>query len=120
MDSDKVLSEIKRDCKKLGIYKIEFLKAYKMTADLIVQYETAKEQFKESGYQTVVVSGDKFQKNPIINVLESLRKDILNYLNAIGLTASSFKKFDELQTDSDDSTLVTNLAKLLNKYDGKK
>ena len=74
--------------KKLGTYKREYDPVIDIYSELSEQYNRLTSQFKESHYRDFEVStaygGSK--KSPLVSTLESLRKDILQYASALGLT----------------------------------
>ena len=67
-------------------------------SQLMEQYDTLTCAFEESGwaYETSTATGTK--KAPIVTTLESLRKDVLAYLSALGLTPAGAKKLDAAAT----------------------
>ena len=81
----------------LGVYKPEFETTIKIYAGLVDQYTALSRQFKKVKYEVTEKTGysDNSKKSPIVNTLESLRKDILAYSNALGLTPSGLKKLND-------------------------
>ena len=79
-------SETRRHMKALGTYRKEYEPAIAALADMRRQYARLTKEFEEGGYRysELTMSGSK--KAPIVTTLESLRKDILSYMNALGLT----------------------------------
>ena len=83
----------------LGIYKPEFDVTIQVYAGLVEQYQALEKEFKKSKFTVVEKTGysDNAKKAPIVATLENLRKDILSYSNALGLTPSGLRKIsDEL------------------------
>jgi P27 family predicted phage terminase small subunit len=78
----------------LDIYQEEFDETISMLAGLQVQYEILVQQLRTSDYAVLERTGysSAKKKNPMITVMETLRKDILAYSNALGLTPSGLKK----------------------------
>ena len=74
--------------KKLGTYKREYEPVIDIYSELSEQYNRLTSKFKESNYKDFEVStadgGSK--KSALVSTLESLRKDILQYASALGLT----------------------------------
>ena len=77
---------LRKSMKQLGTYRPEYESAIAIAAQLMEQYDTLTRAFEESGwaYETSTATGTK--KAPIVTTLESLRKDVLAYLSALGLT----------------------------------
>ena len=69
---------LRKSMKQLGTYRPEYESAIAIAAQLMEQYDT--------------------QKAPIVTTLESLRKDVLTYLSALGLTPAGAKKLDAAAT----------------------
>jgi phage terminase small subunit len=80
--------------KALEIYQPEFDVTIKIYAGLIEQYQALEKEFKKTKFQVVEKTGysDNTKKNPLVVSMESLRKDILAYSNALGLTPAGLKK----------------------------
>ena len=74
--------------KKLGTYKREYDPVIDIYSELSEQYNRLTVKFKDSNYEKFEVDtadgGSK--KSPLVSTLESLRKDILQYASALGLT----------------------------------
>ncbi len=86
----------------LNIYKPEFNITISIYAGLVEQYQMLEKEFKKSKFTVVEKTGysDNTKKSPMVGTLESLRKDILAYSNALGLTPSGLKKLnDEMNKD---------------------
>jgi P27 family predicted phage terminase small subunit len=83
--------------KKLGVYKPEFDTTIQIYCSLIDQYQTLEKNFKKTKFTVVENTGysDNKKKNPLVGSLESLRKDILAYSNALGLTPAGLKKIND-------------------------
>ena len=72
--------------KAIGVYKEEFEPTITIYAQLQEERDTLQAEYKEGGYQFDVATASGKKKAPIVTTLESLRKDILNYADALGLT----------------------------------
>ena len=88
-------SEIRRHMKSLGLYRKEYEPAIQTLAGMRRQYDALMDMFEESGYEYSEATAQGRKKAPIVTTLESLRKDILSYMNALGLTPRG-----AVQTDS--------------------
>lgn len=89
---------IKKKMQELGTYRKEFDQAIVILVQLQKQYDTLTEIFEKSGYAYEVSTEQGSKKAPIVTTLESLRKDILSYMNALGLTPIGLKN---LKTTAD-------------------
>lgn len=83
--------------KRLGVYKPEFDITIGIYCSLVDQYKALEKEFKMSKFTVVEETGysDNKKKHPIVGSLESLRKDILAYSNALGLTPAGLKKIND-------------------------
>lgn len=89
---------LRKSMQKMCTYRPEYENATAIAAQLMEQYDVLTRAFEESGwaYETSTAAGTK--KAPIVTTLESLRKDILAYLSALGLTPAGAKKLDAAAT----------------------
>ena len=78
--------EIRKHMQNLETYKPEYEPAIRILAGMRKQYDILMLQFEEGGYQYSELTDSGSKKAPIVTTLESLRKDILSYMNALGLT----------------------------------
>lgn len=101
---------------QLGIYKPEFDLTINIYAGLIDQYKQLEKDFKKSKFSVVENTGysDNKKKNPLVGSMESLRKDILAYSNALGLTPSGLKKIKEKA--GDENKKLSKLEMALNNF----
>lgn len=81
--------------KNLGIYKPEFEPTIEIYAQLMIQLKALEAKYKKSKYQFEVPTSTGAKKAPIVTTLETLRKDILVYANALGLTPLGLVKFND-------------------------
>lgn len=88
-------AEIRRHMKSLGVYRKEYEPAILTLADISRQYDILTKQFADGGYQFAELTETGSKKAPIVTTLESLRKDKLSYMNALGMTPRG-----AVQTDS--------------------
>ncbi|MNW36752.1 Phage terminase, small subunit [compost metagenome] len=94
------------DMKELGVYKSQFGRMIDLYSELIHQFLTLNEKFKNEGYQyeSYTAAGGA-KKSAIVATLESLRKDILAYSNQLCLNPKSFETVTVVET-SKKSTLA--------------
>lgn len=88
-------AEIRRHMKSLGLYRKEYEPAILTLADISRQYDVLTKQFADGGYQFAELTETGSKKAPIVTTLESLRKDKLSFMNALGMTPRG-----AVQTDS--------------------
>lgn len=104
------------DMKNLGIFKPEFAPQIEIYAQLMTQRDALEKKYKASGYEFQVQTTTGYKKAPIVTTLETLRKDILVYANALGLTPQGLSKFDdkafERKAASGLETALKDLSKL--------
>lgn len=81
----------------LETYKPEFDLTISIYASLVDQYQQLEKEFRKSKFSVVEDTGysDNKKKHPLVGSMESLRKDILAYANALGLTPAGLKKISE-------------------------
>lgn len=86
--------EIRRSMENMGTYRREYDRAIAMLARLMEQYDALDAKFVAGGMQYEVQTAQGTKKAPIVTTLEALRRDILNYLSALGLTPAGAKRID--------------------------
>ena len=93
----KITIDTINNMKTLGVYKPEFDISINIYASIVEQYQTLEKEFKKSKFTVIEKTGysDNAKKAPIVATLENLRKDILSYSNALGLTPSGLKKIND-------------------------
>lgn len=91
----KIAKTTVKGMQKLGIYKEEFDPFIEIYAGLCAQYKTISADFTESSYDFTELTETGSKKAPIVTTLESLRKDIIAYATALGLTPSGLRKINE-------------------------
>jgi phage terminase small subunit len=96
----KIINQTKENMIALDIYKPEFDTTISIYAGLVEQYQAIEKEFKKSKFTVVEKTGysDNAKKSPMVASLESLRKDILAYSNALGLTPAGLKKIKDKNT----------------------
>ncbi len=83
----------------LGIYQPEFDTTISIYCGLVEQYQALEKEFKKTKFTVVENTGysENKKRAPIVATLESLRKDILQYSNHLGLTPAGYKKIRDEQ-----------------------
>ena len=104
-----------QNMKKLNVYKAEYDAVIDTYSELREQYELYTKELKNKGYKysEYTFSGGE-KKSPLIAVLETLRKDILQYSIQLGLTPAGLKKINEKNEDESKKNL---LAEALSKIE---
>ena len=92
--------QIQRRMERLGTYKEEYEGAIEILARLQRQYDALDKKFEGDGYPFEVETAQGTKKAPIVTTLESLRKDILSYMNALGLTPKMGMQIDAPAKDA--------------------
>lgn len=82
--------------KSLGTYKEEFDEIIEIYAGLLHQYKTFEKRFEDSGYvieeeYTNKAGATNMRKVPLYTAMESLRKDLANYSDRLGLNVKSLE-----------------------------
>lgn len=105
-------TRVVRAMKAMGTYRKEFDLAIGVLANLLEQYDKLNQLYMDEGmpYYDNTQQGKK--KSPIVTTLESLRKDILAYETALGLTPAGAKKIDGQPADEGESPLIKALVRL--------
>ena len=107
---------IKKKMQALGTYRKEFDQAIMILVQLQKQYDALTEIFENSGYEYEVSTEQGSKKAPIVTTLESLRKDMLSYMNALGLTPIGLKNLktaaDPPKKEEEADPFAAALAKL--------
>lgn len=94
-------SEIRKSMNNLGTYKAEYEPAIRILAGMRKQYDIIVKEFEEGGFRYSEQTEQGSKKAPIITTMESLRKDILSYMNALGLVprvAGQIKELPQKET----------------------
>lgn len=87
-------NEIRKHMQSLDTYKAEYEPAIHILAGMRKQYDILNMQFELGGYKYSEFTESGSKKAPIVTTLESLRKDILSYMNALGLTPKMGMQID--------------------------
>lgn len=91
--------------KQLGTYKPEFDEIIHVYGGLLHQYKVFEKKFEESGYKieeayTNKAGATNMRKVPLYTAMESLRKDLANYSDRLGLNVKAMEgiSVDKVQT----------------------
>jgi phage terminase small subunit len=111
----KIATQTKENMIALGIYKPEFDTTIAVYADLVEQYQAIGKEFKKTKFTVVEKTGysDNAKKSPMVTSLECLRKDILAYSNALGLTPAGLKKIQDRTGEKNNSKKQSKLETAL-------
>ena len=104
MAENNYASEIRRHMKSLGLYRKEYEPAILTLADINRQYDVLTKRFEEGGYRFAELTETGSKKAPIVTTLESLRKDKLSYMNALGMTPRGAVQTDSVTPKKDKKT----------------
>lgn len=82
----------------LGTYRQEYDTIITVYVDMLEQYAIARDRFTSGGQQYAVAGANgQDKKNPILTTMESLRRDILAYSNALKLNPKEYDKVIEMK-----------------------
>jgi phage terminase small subunit len=95
----KLIKDTKEKMKSLGVYQPEFDTSIEIYCSLIEQYKMHEKDLKKQKLQLVDSPGlRKFSnEEQLLKALEKLRKDILAYSTALGLTPAALKRINAKQ-----------------------
>lgn len=79
----------------LGTYKKEFDESIDRYVALQKEYKQIYKQYVADGYQCTVETSAGVKKSPIVTTLESLRRDLLQLEESLGLTPRGLLKLNE-------------------------
>jgi len=107
--------DTKENLRSLGIYEPEFDVMISIYCSLIEQYKAIEKDFKKSKFEVMEKTGysDNRKKNPMVGSMEALRKDILSYANALGLTPSGLRK---IKANMKEKPTLSKLESALNNF----
>ncbi|MEJ6349050.1 P27 family phage terminase small subunit [Holzapfeliella sp. He02] len=118
-DKEKRRNKVIRQMKALGTYQPGYADIINVYVDLMLQYDALQSQYEASGYQVTEEYTNKAgatnqRKVPILNALETLRKDIATYSDRLQLNPKANKQ--EVVADKKDSgnsfdSLISQLGK---------
>lgn len=97
---------LKTDMEFLGTYKKEFDDTIRMDVDVLNQYEKAYKEYEKGGCKPTVECGNgSVKKNPILNVLESLRKEHIVLSDRLGTTPKALDQIKNAQIPQEKTAL---------------
>lgn len=93
----KIIEQTVTDMKATGIYRSEFDSTIKSYSQMRQQYDTLMKEFYSTGCKiteeyTNKASATNIRKTALYLAIETLRKDIVNHENILGLTPLALKK----------------------------
>lgn len=110
--------KIKADMEYLGTYKKEFDPSIRMFLDIHRQYEEAWNEFENGGMQSTVECAGGVKKNPVLVVIEDLRKQYITYSDRLGLTPKALDQIKNAQVPKESTVLETFLMNFNGKDNG--
>lgn len=95
----KIIKATKKNMESIGIYRHEFDPTIRTYAEMRQQYDALMIKFYDSGCEVTEEYTNKsgytnIRKTALYLALETLRKDIVNYENILGLTPIGIKKIN--------------------------
>lgn len=102
--------------KNLNVYKAEYDAVIDIYSELREQYERYTKELASQNYKYSEITaqgGEK--KSPLVAVLETLRKDILQYSIQLGLTPAGLKKMNEKTGDTEKKSLLVEALRKIEK-----
>ncbi len=79
----------------IGVYKAEFEPTIERYVSLNKEYKMLYKRYADEGFRCTVESTGGEKKAPIVTTLESLRRDILQLEESLGLTPRGLLKLNE-------------------------
>lgn len=106
-----------KQLKSLGTYRKEFDPLIKIYAGLLFQYTKYEKEHAERDYEVAEIyvnkaGAENYRKIPLVNVMETLRRDILTYSDRLMLNP---KSLGEIIAQDSDSSIID----IMNKLGGK-
>lgn len=94
-----------KQMKSLGTYRKEYESLIDIYAGLLFQYTKYEQEHAERDYQVAEIyvnkaGAENYRKIPLVNVLETLRRDILTYSDKLMLNPKSLGEIIAQDTDS--------------------
>ena len=81
--------------KRLGVYKPEFDETIRRYRKLSDEFASLYGKYKKDGYPFETSGPQGVKKAPVVVTLESLRRDLLDLEDALGLSPRGLKKLQE-------------------------
>ena len=110
--------KIIKSCKSAGTYKPEFLPTISLLADIMEDYDNARNKFIANGKKSTMEEETdrghtRTKKNPLMAELQEHRRDALQYWRELGLTPAGFKKLQEEKQDEGNTSSLAEALKSL-------
>ncbi len=87
--------EIADRMRRLGVYKPEFDETIRRYRKLSDEFASLYGKYKKDGYPFETSGPQGVKKAPVVVTLESLRRDLLDLEDALGLSPRGLKKLQE-------------------------
>ena len=87
--------DIAERMRRLGVYKPEFDETIRRYRKLSDEFAKIYAQYRKNGYPFEVSGPQGVKKAPVVVTLESLRRDLLDLEDALGLSPRGLKKLQE-------------------------
>lgn len=92
-----IVAAVVAQMNSLGLYRPEFDDTISIYVDTLIDYRKQLAALKKQGGLCYVPTAQGMKKSPIVTTIESDRKDLLAYAEALGLTPRANKKIMEGQ-----------------------
>ena len=107
-----------KQMKSLGTYRKEYESLIDIYAGLLFQYTKYEKEHAERDYEVAEIyvnkaGAENYRKIPLVNVMETLRRDILTYSDRLMLNP---KSLGEIIAQDADSSIID----IMNKLGGKR
>lgn len=107
-----------KQMKSLGTYRKEYESLIDIYAGLLFQYTKYEKEHAERDYEVAEIyvnkaGAENYRKIPLVNVMETLRRDILTYSDRLMLNP---KSLGEIIAQDSDSSIID----IMNKLGGKR
>ncbi|WP_335871955.1 P27 family phage terminase small subunit [Bacillus sp. 2205SS5-2] len=96
----KIIRKTEKDMQSLGTYRPQFDSAIRVYSEMRFQYDVLMQQFYADGCKiseeyTNKAGAKNIRKTAMYLSLETLRKDIVNHENLLGLTPAGLKRIND-------------------------
>lgn len=112
------LTDIRRKCESLGVWRVEFERVQKRLAKVYVRIDDVEAKYTSSGGQPVIThkntkGKENIMRNPYLIELDILYDQALAYEKELGLTAAALKKINESALHARESSPLAGVFKVL-------
>lgn len=87
--------KVRAKMENLGVYKDEFAPTVERYVKLSREFDKIYKEYSENGCQYAASSGGAERKSAIVMTLETLRRDLLQLEESLGLTPRGLMKLQE-------------------------